>query len=106
MNILALFGISMLMSFVSSGVIAQLYAWPRLRTMNHDQALLVLVAPHMFLRFIGLSFFCTGGCLSVAASGLRRPRRVRRFCRWHPRRRRDGRALTSHIVGHGTRMAV
>src|SRR5271169_4346969 len=60
MNILALFGISTLMSFVSSGVIAQLYAWPRLRMMHHDQALLVLVAPHMFLRYLGLSFLVPG----------------------------------------------
>ena len=28
--------------------------------MNRDQALLVLVAPHMFLRFIGLSFLVPG----------------------------------------------
>jgi len=48
------------MSLVSSGVIAQLYAWPRLRMMNRDQALLVLVAPHMFLRFIGLSVLVPG----------------------------------------------
>jgi hypothetical protein len=59
-NVLAIFGISTLMSLVSSGVIAQLYAWPRLRMMNRDQALLVLVAPHMFLRFIGLSFLVPG----------------------------------------------
>jgi hypothetical protein len=60
MNALALFGISTLMSFVSSGVIAQIYAWPRLQPMNLNQALLVLVVPHMFLRFIGLSFLVTG----------------------------------------------
>jgi hypothetical protein len=60
MNVFALFGISTLMSFVSSGVSAQLFAWPRLRIMNRDQALLVLVAPHMFLRFIGLSFLVPG----------------------------------------------
>jgi hypothetical protein len=60
MKVFALFGISTLMSLVSSGVIAQLYAWPRLRTMNRDRALLVLVAPHMFLRFIGLSFLVPG----------------------------------------------
>ncbi len=60
MNVFALFGISTLMSLVSSGVIAQLYAWPRLRMMNRDQALLVLVAPHMFLRFIGLSVLVPG----------------------------------------------
>lgn len=39
MNVLALFGIGTLMSFVSSGVIAQLYAWPRLQMMNRDRAL-------------------------------------------------------------------
>jgi hypothetical protein len=60
MNVFALFGISTLMSFVSSGVSALLFAWPRLRIMNRDQALLVLVAPHMFLRFIGLSFLVPG----------------------------------------------
>jgi hypothetical protein len=60
MNVLALFGISTLMSFVSSGVFAQLYLWPRLQIMNRGQALLVLVAPHMFLRFIGLSFLVPG----------------------------------------------
>src|SRR5271155_5798626 len=60
MNPLALFGISTLMSFVSSGVIAQIYARPRLQTMNLNQALLVLVVPHMFLRFIGLSFLVPG----------------------------------------------
>jgi len=60
MKVLALFGISTLMSLVSSGVIAQLYAWPWLRTTTRDRALLVLVAPHMFLRFIGLSFLVPG----------------------------------------------
>jgi len=60
MNPLALFGISTLMSFVSSGVIAQIYAWPRLQTMNLNRALFVLVVPHMFLRFIGLSFLVPG----------------------------------------------
>jgi hypothetical protein len=60
MKIFALLGISTLTSLVSSGVIAQLYAWPRLQMMNRDQALLVLVAPHMLLRFIGLSFLVPG----------------------------------------------
>jgi hypothetical protein len=60
MSVFALFGISALMSLVSSVVIAQLYAWPRLRMMNRDQALVVLVAPHMFLRFVGLSFLVPG----------------------------------------------
>lgn len=48
------------MSFVSSVVFAKLYAWPRLRIIDRDHALLALVAPHMFLRFIGLSFLVPG----------------------------------------------
>jgi hypothetical protein len=60
MNPLALFGISALMSLVSSGVVANLFVWPRLRIMDRAQALLLLVAPHMFLRFIGLSFLVPG----------------------------------------------
>ena len=56
----ALFGISVLMSFVSSVVAAMLFVWPWLRTMNRNEALIRLVAPHMFLRFIGLSFLMRG----------------------------------------------
>jgi hypothetical protein len=68
MNILAIFGISVLMSFVSSGVAAKLYVWPRLRIMERNRALAPLVTPHMFLRFIGLSFLCQG--LSLPRSRL------------------------------------
>jgi hypothetical protein len=60
MNAFAIFGVSALMSLVSSGVIVKLYLWPRLRIMNRDEALVPLVAPHMFLRFIGLSFLVPG----------------------------------------------
>jgi hypothetical protein len=60
MKIFAIFGISALMTLVSSGVIAQFYLWPWLRAMSRRQALLVLVAPHMFLRFIGLSILVPG----------------------------------------------
>src|SRR5262249_446730 len=56
----ALFGISVLMSFVSSIVTANLFVWPWLRNMNRHDALIRLVAPHMFLRFIGLSFIVPG----------------------------------------------
>src|SRR5213594_2890883 len=56
----AIFGISILMSFVSSIVTATLFVWPWLRNMNRDEALVRLVAPHMFLRFIGLSFIVPG----------------------------------------------
>ena len=57
---LALFGIATLLSFVSSVVLATLFGWPRLRAISHDQALVWPVAPHMFLRFIGLSFLIPG----------------------------------------------
>jgi len=60
MNERILFGVSALMSLVSSGVIARVYAWPRLRVMGRDQALALLVAPHLLLRFIGLSFLVRG----------------------------------------------
>ncbi len=56
MNSRAAFGLSILMSLVSSIVVAVLFAWPWLRTRNSDEALIWLVPPHMFLRFIGLSF--------------------------------------------------
>jgi hypothetical protein len=38
-NTLSIFGISVLMSFVSSGVAAKLHVWPRLRVMEQDRAL-------------------------------------------------------------------
>ncbi len=60
MNERILFGVSALMSLVGSGVIARVYAWPRLRVMGRDQALALLVAPHLLLRFIGLSFLIRG----------------------------------------------
>jgi hypothetical protein len=55
----ALFGLSVLMNFVASAIVAKLYVWPRLREMSREEALLPLVAPHMF-RFIGLSFLVPG----------------------------------------------
>jgi hypothetical protein len=60
MNVRLVFGISVFMSLVSSGVVAKLYVWPRLRTMAREDALVPLVAPHMFLRFIGLGFLVPG----------------------------------------------
>lgn len=60
MNTFAIFGASALMSLVSSTVIAALYVWPRLRIMNREQGLTLLIVPHMFLRFIGLSFLVPG----------------------------------------------
>lgn len=60
MNSHALLGLSALISFIASGVAANLFLWPRLRRTNRDDALVPLVAPHMFLRTIGLSFLVPG----------------------------------------------
>jgi len=54
------------MSMVSCLVIAKLYAWPWLRARDRDQALVSLVAPHMFIRFLGLSLLVPG----VVSPGL------------------------------------
>jgi hypothetical protein len=59
MSIQELFGLSILMSFVASGLVTRLFIWPRLRVMARDDALLPLVVPHTF-RFIGLSFLVPG----------------------------------------------
>ena len=60
MDVRLLFGLSALMSLVSSAVVAQLYLWPRLRNKERRDALLLLIAPHLFFRFIGLSFLIPG----------------------------------------------
>ena len=59
MNIAALFGLSVLMSFVAYGIVTKLYIWPRLRVMPREDALTALVVPHTF-RFVGLSFLVPG----------------------------------------------
>jgi hypothetical protein len=59
MSIVALFGISILMSFLAYGIVTKLYIWPRLRVMPREDSLLALVVPHTF-RFIGLSFLVPG----------------------------------------------
>lgn len=60
MNVRIVFALSAALSFVSAMVAARLYAWPWLRTRNRTQALSALVVPHLFLRFIGLSFLVPG----------------------------------------------
>jgi hypothetical protein len=60
MDVLLIFALSALMSLVSSAVIARLYVWPWLQAKSRNQALVSLVAPHMFLRFIGLSLLVPG----------------------------------------------
>lgn len=60
MNPRVIFGIATVMTLISSIVLAALFVWPWLRTRRHEQGLILLVAPHMFLRFIGLSFLVPG----------------------------------------------
>ncbi len=59
MNSDALFGISILMSFIAFGIVTRLYIWPRLRVMRREDALIPMVVPHTF-RFVGLSFLIPG----------------------------------------------
>jgi hypothetical protein len=55
----ALFGLSILMSFVAFGLVTKVFIWPRLRVMRREDALLPLVVLHTF-RFVGLSFLIPG----------------------------------------------
>ena len=59
MTVEAVFGVSVLMSFLATGIVSRLYIWPPLREMRREDALIVLVAPHLF-RFVGLSFLVPG----------------------------------------------
>ena len=59
MNDTAVLGLSVALNFVASGVVTRLYLWPRLGDMRREDALRVLIAPHMF-RFVGLSFLVPG----------------------------------------------
>ncbi len=58
-DIRAVFGLSVLMSFVAFGLTTKLYILPRLRILPRDDALVPLIVPHAF-RFIGLSFLVPG----------------------------------------------
>jgi hypothetical protein len=55
----ALFGLSILMSFLAFGIVTKVCIWPRLRFMRRTDALIPLVIPHVY-RFIGLSFLVPG----------------------------------------------
>jgi len=72
MTTAALFGLSILMNFVASGILTKLYMLPRLRAMNREEALLPLVAPHMF-RFVGLSFLVPGVVSTSLSTDFARP---------------------------------
>jgi hypothetical protein len=68
----ALFGLSVLINFVASGIVAKLYLWPRLHGMRREEALQLLVVPHMF-RFIGLSFLVPGVVSASLSPDFARP---------------------------------
>ena len=72
MNALALFGVSILTSFISSAVAARWFVWPRLRHADPNRALAALVAPHM-IRFEGLSFLVPGVVSPLLPAGFAFP---------------------------------
>jgi len=72
MNSGALFGLSVLMNFVASGIVTKLYIWPWLRVMTREEALLPLMVPHMF-RFLGLSFLVPGVVSASLSPDFARP---------------------------------
>ncbi len=41
-------------------VVAKPYIWPRARSMDRYSALALLVSPHLFFRFVGISFLIPG----------------------------------------------
>jgi hypothetical protein len=59
MDVEALFGFSVLLSFCAFGIVTMLYILPRLRVMGREDAITALLVPHAF-RFIGLSFLVPG----------------------------------------------
>ena len=69
----AVFGLSVLMNFVGAGVAAALYAWPSLKEMERGRALQWLVAPHLLIRFLGLSFLVPGVVSPLLPRGLAVP---------------------------------
>ena len=72
MNSGTLFGLSILMNFVASGIVTKLYIWPWLRVMTREEALLPLMVPHMF-RFVGLSFLVPGVVSASLSPDFARP---------------------------------
>ena len=72
MNSGTLFGLSVLMNFVASGIVTKLYIWPWLRVMTREEALLPLMVPHMF-RFLGLSFLVPGVVSASLSPDFARP---------------------------------
>src|SRR5262249_6902544 len=59
MPLRAMFGISVILSFISWGIIAKRYIWPVLRRVPRTEALRPLLLLHTF-RFVGLAFVIPG----------------------------------------------
>lgn len=59
MDVQAIFGLSILMSFITFGLATCFYIWPALVRMDRESALVPLIVPHM-TRFAGLSFLVPG----------------------------------------------
>jgi len=59
MTPLALFGISVALSFAAWGAVCRLYLWPRLRSLPLQEAARPILLLHLF-RFVGLSFLIPG----------------------------------------------
>jgi hypothetical protein len=55
----ALFGVSVLLSFIVWGIIGVQYIWPALQRRSRTEALRPILLLHAF-RFVGLSFLVTG----------------------------------------------
>jgi len=72
MPVQALFGISILMSFVAFGLVTKFFIWPRLQSPERQTALLALVVPHTF-RFVGLSFLVPGVVSAALPSEFAKP---------------------------------
>jgi hypothetical protein len=68
----AIFGLSVLMSFLAFGIVTTLYIWPRLRVMPRQASLMALVVPHTF-RFVGLSFLVPGVVSATLPSAFAMP---------------------------------
>jgi len=59
MPVQALFGLSVLFSFITWGIVAAAYIWPALRDRPRIEALRALLILHSF-RFVGLAFLVPG----------------------------------------------
>ncbi len=73
MDVRAVFGIGTLMSLVGSVLLARYSLWPRIRIKDRREMLAALVAPHMFLRFLGLSFLVPGVVSPLLPAGFAVP---------------------------------